>query len=71
MRFISQLISGRSTVLQKLPRHFNETAISTFTISSLSVFYINLNLNLNNLESVMLSPGSCLQYCHKLPNVCE
>ena len=37
MRIISQLISDISRVLEKLPRYFNDTAVSTFTISSLAL----------------------------------
>ena len=32
MKFISQLISGISSVLQKLSKYFNRTVISTFLI---------------------------------------
>ena len=45
------------------------SAISTFIVPALSVLFIYLDLNLNDLESVKLSFGSSLQYCYKLPDV--
>ena len=55
MRFISQLIKDIPRVLQKLLNYFNGTAISTFFLLLLAgVRLIILDLNLNDLESVML-----------------
>ena len=59
---ISQLIKDISRVPQKLPRYFKYTAISTSAVPSSSALFVNLNLNLNDLESVMLSSRSSLQY---------
>ena len=67
IRLNSELISGISRALPKLHRYFNGTAISTSTVPSLSALFLNLDLNLNYLESVMLSSGSTLYYCHKIP----
>ena len=69
IRLISQLISGISKVLQKVHKYFNGAAISTFALSKLSLLIVNLDLNLNDSESVMLSLRSYLRYCHRLPNV--
>ena len=60
---ISQLICGISSILQKLLRYSNGIATSTFTVSSVSVLFTNLDLNLNDLDSVMLSFRSSQQYC--------
>ena len=60
---ISQLICGISSILQKLLRYSNGIATSTFTVSSVSVLFANLDLNLNDLDSVMLSFRSSQQYC--------
>ena len=38
---------------------------------SLPVLFVNFDLNVNDLESVMLSFGSFGQYCHKLPDASE
>ena len=46
----------------------NDTAICT-VVPALLVLYKNLDLNLNDLESVMSSSGSSLKYYHKLPDV--
>ena len=54
VRLISQLISGISKVLQKVHKYFNGPAISTFALSELSLLIVNLDLNLNDSESVML-----------------
>ena len=43
--------------------------ISTFAIPALLVLSVILDLNLNGLEFVMLSPASSLQYCHKLADI--
>ena len=52
-------------------KYFNGTTISTFTVPSLPVLFVNLNLNLNYSESLILLFGSPLQYCHKRPDVFE
>ena len=69
IRLVSQLINGISKFLPKLPKYFNGTAISTSTGTLSPVLYVNLNLNFNDLESVMLSSGFSLLYCHKRPDV--
>ena len=53
----------------KLPGYFNGTAIYIFTALVLSVLSKNLDLNLNDSESVMLLSGSSLQYCHTRSHV--
>ena len=68
IRSNSQLTGGISRVLPKLLQYFNGTAISGFAIATL-VLFVSLELNLNDSESVMLSLGSSLQYCHRLPDV--
>ena len=51
---ISQLINGISRVLQKLPKSFNSTTISTYFVLSLSrVFPVILTID--DLDSVILS----------------
>ena len=45
------------------------TTIFTFAIPALLVLSVILNLNLNDLESVMLSSGTSLQYSHNLADV--
>ena len=60
-RLISQVIRGISRVLRKLLKYFNGTAISTFISPALPVLFLNLDLNLNDSESVLsLSFGSSL-----------
>ena len=49
--------------------YFICTAILTSKIPLSSILFVKLDLDLNDLESVMLSSGSFLQYRHKLPNV--
>ena len=71
IRLISQLIRDILRVLQELLTYFNGTAISTSTVHPSLVLFVNLDLNLNGFESVMLSFGSSLQYCHKLHDVFE
>ena len=67
---ISQLMKGISIFLQSIYfNYFNDTAISAFKISSSLILVKNLDLNLNELESVIGSSGSPSQYCHKLPVV--
>ena len=68
-RVTSQFINGISRVLQKLLKCFNGKTIFTFAILALLVLSVIPDLNLNDLESVMLSSGSSLQYCHKLADV--
>lgn len=65
-RLILRLIENILSVLEKLLRYFHGTTIFRFTVPLLSVLFKNLNLNLKDLESVMLSTGISLQYCHKL-----
>lgn len=50
-------------------KYFNGPAISTFALSELSLLIVNLDLNLNDSESVMLPLRWYLRYCHRLPNV--
>ena len=70
MRLISQLINGISRDFQKLMNYFNDTSISTFFALPLSaVFPLILILDLDDSDSVILSFGSSLWYCHKLPDV--
>ena len=62
MRLISKLIKGISRILQKLPKYFNGTAISTpFVLPSAGVFPVIFTLDSNNTESVIAalsaSPG--------------
>ena len=69
IRLTSQLINGISRVLQKLLKYFNDTIILVFFIFPLSgVFPMIFILYLNDSEFAMLSFGSSLQYCHKLPD---
>ena len=53
IKLISQLIKGISRVLQNLLKYFKSTPIFRFLILSLSVLSINLDLNLNNTDSVI------------------
>ena len=53
IRLISQLIKGILKVLKKLPKYFNGTAIFAFIIPRSLVLAKNLDLNLNELESVI------------------
>ena len=58
MRLTSQLIKGISRVLQKLPKYFTGTIISTsFSSSLLGVFPVIFVLDLNDSESAKLSFG--------------
>ena len=68
-RVISQFISGISRVLHKLLKYFHGRAICTFTVPGLPVLFVSFDLNLNDSEFVILSFGSYLQCCHKLPLV--
>ena len=69
-RLTSQLINGISSVLQKLLKYFSGTITSTFFVLPLSGFFpVIFTLDLNDLESVKLSYGSSLSYCHKFPDV--
>ena len=61
IRLTSQLINGISRVLQKLPKYFNGTIISTsFVFPSSGVFPVIFTLDLNDSQSAMLSFGSSL-----------
>ena len=58
IRLNSQLINGISRVFQKLLRHFNGTAISTFPIlPPAGALLATFALYLNDSESFMLSFG--------------
>ena len=61
IRLISQLIKRISIVLQKLRKYFNEISIFTFIVSALLVLFKDLDLNLNDSESVIEVSGSSLQ----------
>ena len=66
-RIISQLINGISRVLQKLLKYFKGTTISTFfLLPSSGIFPVTLILDLNDSDSVILSFGASLYYCHIL-----
>ena len=69
IRYVSQLINDILPVLPKLLRYFNGTTASISTVPSLPISFANIDLNLNNLESVMLSSDSSLQYHQNLPSV--
>ena len=71
IRLISQLIKGISIVLKNCFKYFNGIATSAFIIPRSLVLSENLDLNLNELESVTRSFGSSLQYFHKFPVVPE
>ena len=61
MRLTSQLVKGISRVLQKLLKYFNGTGILTsFVLPAAGVFPVILILNLNDLDSIMLSLGLSL-----------
>ena len=60
--YVSQLINDILPVLPKLLRYFNGTTASISTVPSLPILFANIDLNLNNLESAMLSSDSSLQY---------
>ena len=61
IKFTSQLINDISRVLQKLPKYFNVTIISTsFVLTSAGVFSVIFVLDLNYSESVKSSFGSSL-----------
>ena len=57
IKLISQLIKSILRVLQKLPRYLNDKAIFTSTVLSSSILFLNLDLILIDLESVMFSSG--------------
>ena len=72
IRLTSQLINSISRVVQKLLKYFNGIIISTsFLLPSSGVSPVIFTLNLDDLESAMLSLGLSLYYCHKLPDVFE
>ena len=66
IRLISQSIKRISIVLQKLRKYFNEISIFTFIVSALLVLFKDLDLNLNDSESVIEVSGSSLQNWYKL-----
>ena len=69
IRLTSQLIKGISRALQKLLKYFSGTIISTsFSLLLLGVFPVIFILDLNDSESSILSSGSSLKYCYKLPD---
>lgn len=57
IKLISQLIKSILRVLQKLPRYLNDKAIFISTVLSSSILFLNLDLILIDLESVMFSSG--------------
>ena len=57
-KLISQLITGVSTVLQRLLKYFNGAAVSkSLVIMSSEVFPVIFTLNLNSSESVIVGFG--------------
>ena len=57
IRLISELISGTSVITEKLLEYTNGTATSSkFTIPTLPVLFVNLDLKLYGSESVISSP---------------
>ena len=62
IRLISQLNKGVSRVFQNLPRYLNGKATPISKILSSPVLFVNLDLNLNDLESSMLASGSSILY---------
>ena len=52
-----QLIKGISRVIQKVLEYYNDSAISPFIIPKLLALSINLDLNLNDSESVIEFSG--------------
>ena len=50
-------------------RYFDDTAISISMVLPWTVLFVNINWNLNDLESVILTSGSFLLYWHKLSDV--
>ena len=81
IRLISQLVKGISRVLQKLPKYFNGTIISTSFVPSFSVWPVIFSLKLNervrlaspksSISPLLFTADISLQYCHKLPDVFE
>ena len=68
IRLVSQLIKVISVLLQKLLKYISGTATSfTLTVPTLLVLFVNLDLNLYDSKFVTSSPGSSLQYYHKIP----
>ena len=64
-------ISCISRVLRNLLKYFNGTTISTFATPFLLVLFVSLDLNINELVSLMLLFGLSLQYYHKLADAFE
>ena len=60
------MISRIARVFQKLLKYFDGIGIPTFAGLIPSVLFKNLDLNLNELESVLLSSRPFVQYCHEL-----
>ena len=61
IRLTLQLINGISSVLQKWPKYFSGTIVSTFFVFPLfGVFSVIFVLDLNDSEPVKLSLGSSL-----------
>ena len=54
-----------------LLKYFNGTTISTFATPFLLVLFVSLDLNINELVSLMLLFGLSLQYYHKLADAFE
>ena len=74
VKLTSQLIKDISKVLQKLPKYFNDTSISTFIELAALLLFKNLDLNLNYSDSTkaaLLNDGSSLQKLYKLLDVFE
>ena len=66
IRLTSKLVTGISKAFQKLFKYFNGTAISTFIVPTSLVLVKNLDLNLNDSESVTILFGPFLQNWYKL-----
>ena len=55
--------------MTQFPEQFKSRVIFTFAVPGLLVLSVIFYLNLSDLESVMFSFGSSLQYCHKPADV--
>ena len=81
IRLISQLIEGISSVLQKLPTHFNDFIISIFLCryGPFDPLFFSVNLNesvaLPALKAIttqlLFTYGLSLQYYHKYSDISE
>ena len=70
MRLISYLIKVISRATQKLLKYFNRTAIlAFFVLPEARVFAVILTVYMNRKCSLILSFGSSMQYCYKLPYI--